>query len=344
MKNQIGKITRSLCAVFLAVGLTFAAVPFATYAEEMTTEETTTEETTTEETTTEETTTEETTTEEATTEETTTEETTTEETTTEETTTEETATEETTTEETTTEETTTEETTTEETTTEETTVPSISFMGELSETYVYNVTVEFGYFSFYYDFGIWDVTTFEYRASESSNYPGANTTLGEPGWYGFDGVNNRIYIKNNSPIGEQDLLITLFFDHGADDDGVEFPVEGVEMSLYVKADDISPIAGEEDAPTWTVPNAVLYDENGNVSIENLPVHLTRLAPTLMDGREIYQIKLESGNGSVRDRTLYISLSEEPRAKESDEPFIAATMTKIGFITVGLSLLSTDGGN
>ena len=96
LKNQIWKITRSLCAVFLAAGMTFASMPFAIHADE-TTEETTiasvTEEITTEETTAE-TTTEETTTEE-TTAETTTEETTTEETTAE-TTTEETTTEETT--------------------------------------------------------------------------------------------------------------------------------------------------------------------------------------------------------------------------------------------------------
>lgn len=394
MKNQIWKITRSLCAVFLAAGLTFASMPFAVYAdettedttiasvvdetttvettteattEESTTEETTTEatteetsteeittEATTEETTTEETTiettTEETSTEEITTE-TTTEEITTEETTAE-TTTEEITTEETTVEttteettvETTTEETTTEETTaettTEETTTEETTTETnspISTFDIQPTSYVYNVTVEFGYFSFYYDFGIWDVTSFEYRASDSSNNPGANTTLHEPGWYGFDGVNNRIYIENNSPFGTQDLLITISFDDTLDEDGEVFPVKNVEMSLYAHADDVNPLV--ESGETWSVPNRVYYDENGDVQIAPETVYLQRIAA---DSDGDYSIYLPSGNGMMRNREVYISLSGEPQVKDSeDDPFFAATMTKLGFITVGISLV--DGG-
>ena len=359
MKNQIWKITRSLCAVFLAAGMTFASTPFAIHAdetteettiasvtEEITTEETTAE-TTTEETTTEETTAE-TTTEETTTEETTaetmTEETTTEETTaettTEETTTEET-TAETTTEETTTEETTAETTTEEttaETTTDETTTETNSSISTFDlQPYVYNVTVEFGYFSFYYDFGIWDVTTFNYRASESSNNPGSTTTLGEPGWYGFDGVNNRIYIENNSPFGTKDLLVTISFDDQFDEDGNAFPVKNVEMSLYARAGDVNPL--EESGETWSVPNRVYYDEKGNVKIEPETVYLQRIAAD-SDGN--YSIYLSSGNGMMRNREVYISLSGEPQVKGSeDDPFFAATMTKLGFITVGISLV--DGG-
>ena len=328
MKNQIWKITRSLCAVFLAAGMTFASTPFAIHADE-TTEETTiasvTEEITTEETTAETTT-------EETTAETTTEETTTEETTAE-TTTEETTTEETTAE-TTTEETTTEETTAETTT--ETNFP-ISTFDVQPTAYVYNVTVEFGYFSFYYDFGIWDVTTFNYRASESSNNPGSTTTLGEPGWYGFDGVNNRIYIENNSPFGTKDLLVTISFDDQFDEDGNAFPVKNVEMSLYARAGDVNPLA--QSGETWSVPNRVYYDEKGDVQIKQETVYLQRIAAD-SDGN--YSIYLSSGNGMMRNREVYISLSGEPQVKGSeDDPFFAATMTKLGFITVGISLV--DGG-
>ena len=416
MKNQIWKITRSLCAVFLSAGIAFALPPFAARADEITTEESTTAETsaeittveTTEESTaaTEETTTatEETTvaTEETTvaieetttaTEETTiaTEETTTateettvatEETTvaTEETTTatEETtiATEETTiaTEETTiaTEETTiateestiameettiaTEETTvateeattateetavaTEETTTatEETTTapPPISFFDNQPTAYVYNVTVEFGYFSFYYDFGVWDVTSFTYRASDSSNNPGATTTLGEPGWYGFDGVNNRVYIENNSPNGKKDILVTISFDNDMDEDGEAFPVDGVKMSLYARADEVNPLT--ESGETWSVPNSVYYDNNGEVKISPETVHLRKIEE--INGK--YSLYLPSGNDIMRSRTVYISLSGEPHTKDHEEElFFAATMTKLGFITVGISLV--DGG-
>ena len=396
MKNQIWKITRSLCAVFLSAGIAFALPPFAARADEITTEESTTAETsaeittveTTEESTaaTEETTiareettiareettitTEETTVaiEETTTatEETTiaTEETTiaTEETTipTEETTvaTEETtiATEESTTEteETTTatEETTaateeattaTEETTvaTEETTTatEETTTapPPISFFDTQPTAYVYNVTVEFGYFSFYYDFGVWDVTSFTYRASDSSNNPGATTTLGEPGWYGFDGVNNRIYVKNDSIQGTQDVLVTITFDSDKDEDGEPFPVQNVEMNLYAREDDMNLFT--ESGETWSVPNLVYYDNNGDVKISPQTVRLRKIEAE--EGGK-YLLLLPSGNDRMRERTVYISLSGEPHTKDHEEElFFAATMTKLGFITVGISLV--DGG-
>ena len=383
MKNQIWKITRSLCAVFLSAGIAFALPPFAARADEITTEESTTAETIAAETSTEITTVEttaETATEESTTatevtttateesttatEETTaaTEESTTE---TEETTT---ATEETTiaTEETTiateestiameettiaTEETTvateeattaTEETTvaTEETTTatEETTTapPPISFFDTQPTAYVYNVTVEFGYFSFYYDFGVWDVTSFTYRASDSSNNPGATTTLGEPGWYGFDGVNNRIYVKNDSIQGTQDVLVTITFDSDKDEDGEPFPVQNVEMNLYAREDDMNLFT--ESGETWSVPNLVYYDNNGDVKISPQTVRLRKIEAE--EGGK-YLLLLPSGNDRMRERTVYISLSGEPKDGE-DALFFAATMTKLGFITVGISLV--DGG-
>ena len=350
MKNQIWKITRSLCAVFLSAGIAFASPPFATRADEITTEESTTAETIAAETSTEITTVEttaETATEETTvaTEETTTateESTTATEVTTTETEESTTATEETTTE---TEESTiateesttaTEETTTatEETTTAETT-PPISIFDVQQTAYVYNVTVEFGYFSFYYDFGVWDVTSFAYRASDSSNNPGATTTLGEPGWYGFDGVNNRIYVENDSLRGTKDVLVTITFDADTDEGGEPFPVKNVEMSLYVSEHDVNPAT--ESGETWSVPNLVYYDNNGDVQISQETVLLRKLEAEA--GGE-YLLHLPSGNDSRRERTVYISLSGEPRDGEN-EPFFATTMTKLGFITVGISLV--DGG-
>ena len=333
----------------MSAGIAFAAPPFATCADEITTEESTTAETIAAETSTEITTVE-TTAETATEESTTATEVTTTATEESTTATEETtaATEESTTE---TEETTTatEESTTatevtttatEETTlaTEETTAekPPIALIDNQPTAYVYNVTVEFGYFSFYYDFGIWDVTTFNYRASDSSNNPGSTTTLGEPGWYGFDGVNNRIYIENNSPNGTKNILVTISFDNSVDEDGEAFPVDGVEMSLYARADDVNPLT--ESGETWSVPNHVHYDEDGNIEIVKETVQLTRI--NAVDDE--YLIYLPSGNDARRTREVFISLSGEPWVKGSvDDPFFATTMTKLGFITVGISLV--DGG-
>lgn len=209
-----------------------------------------------------------------------------------------------------------EETTAEEGATEEQEIPT--------KNYVYNVTVEFGYFSFYYDWGVWDTQNFVYKASDSSNNPAAATTLGEPGWYGFDGVNNRIFLKNDSYGGEKEkLFITISFDATKDVDDVKFPVSGVEMACYNTVAD-------EDVHDWSVPNSVEKDGDGKVSVVQTLVYLKE-----MDAEEngTYQVPL----GKTEEETVYISFAGEPYEKDTNNPFIGTTMTKIGFLTVSLSL-------
>ena len=123
---------------------------------------------------------------------------------------EETTTAETTTAETTTVETITVETTTAETTTVETTTTEDSSEGIV---YKYNVTIEFGALHFYYDWGEWNTNTHSYQADPSSTNPAADTVAGTPGWYGFDGQNNLLTIKNHS---EGEVLVNVTFDMNKD--------------------------------------------------------------------------------------------------------------------------------
>lgn len=84
------------------------------------------------------------------------------------------------------------------------------------EVYVYAIVIEFGSFSFYYDYGVWDPATLTYKADPASSDPSHSTVEGSPGWYGFDGISNKITVKNISPSeyeGQKlsDLKITISY-------------------------------------------------------------------------------------------------------------------------------------
>ncbi len=228
----------------------------------------------------------------------------------------------------------------------ETSAEQTETIAEPTKNYVYHVTFEFGYFSFYYDWGVWDTQDFVYKASESSNNPAAevtpvlddeeNTLYYPPGWYGFDGINNRIYLKNYSPNAEQDVVVTIHLDTTQDIDGTDFPVDNVQMSCYEVAPD-GVVLGD-----WSVPNTVYYEDDTLIIEEKTLQLMAMPATTLSSGERAYQVKLESGHSKAEEATVYISLSGEPYVRDSDEDtFIGITMTKIGFLTVAVSLASSE---
>jgi hypothetical protein len=73
--------------------------------------------------------------------------------------------------------------------------------GRATTPYQYLVTIEFGSFQFWYDWGEWDVDKLAYTKDASSKDPAADTVDGGPGWYGFDGVTNRIGVTYQAPHG-----------------------------------------------------------------------------------------------------------------------------------------------
>ena len=114
--------------------------------------------------------------------------------------------------------------------------------GNESADYVYAIDVEFGNLSFYYDYGVWNVNTMRYEAGSTSTYPAEGTTLGFPGWYGFDDQSNFIRINNRSePSDSSDRAVTMSLAYraltsgelaGAGADGV---VSGVSMTVSGKS-------------------------------------------------------------------------------------------------------------
>ena len=100
------------------------------------------------------------------------------------------------------------------------------------EVYVYAIVIEFGSFSFYYDYGVWDPATLTYKADPASSDPSHSTVKGSPGWYGFDGISNKITVENRSDYKGQplsDLKITISYSQAEFSQTVE---ESVSMTFF----------------------------------------------------------------------------------------------------------------
>lgn len=104
-------------------------------------------------------------------------------------------------------------------------------------TYRYNLDIQFGSLGFYYDWGTWDTETLSYKANESSANPAAGTKLGDPGWYGFDGITNKISFINTSSGGEgnNSLYVRLEYHTTPFGDAEAFPSlsSDVKMNFYL---------------------------------------------------------------------------------------------------------------
>ena len=175
--------------------------------------------------------------------------------------------------------------------------------------YIYAVEIEFGSFGFYYDHGIWNEDTFSYEASSTSTDPAADTTEGRPGWYGFDGVANRIRVTNmttmtaGSDIMTDSVQITLRYSD-TPDGYYEFPLAAGSVSMYCYA--------EPDLATClnaATPN--IYE----FIIPNVPIGQD--APT---------------------KSVYLSFSGEPRTVDG-ELFISGSVQRIGALTLSVSLVT-----
>lgn len=103
-----------------------------------------------------------------------------------------------------------------------------------AEQDVYRIDIEFGNQSFYYDYGIWDPNTMRYVADAGSTYPSDGTDDGFPGWYGFDGIANRISVTNNGTNGKP-VTVGLTYRALVEDElsgaGVSDVVSGVTMTV-----------------------------------------------------------------------------------------------------------------
>lgn len=182
--------------------------------------------------------------------------------------------------------------------------------GDDNNPYVYSITIEFGSFDFYYDYGTWNTETLKYAANYSSANPAAGTTPGEPGWYGFDGITNKITVTNgsiNSELSPVEVKIE-FTDNDNTDTNANFPLKSgsISMTCY---DDIA--LSSPTTSKVTMGNGCIFEV---------------AAPT------------DAPNPTVRD--IYVSFEGAPKNADGTN-FKNTSPTIIGYITLTVSLPTTE---
>lgn len=143
-------------------------------------------------------------------------------------------------------------------------VPAFPVQAENGDTkaegYKYAVTIEFGSMTFAYDYGKWDVNEMRYKANAASKNPANGTEPGYPGWYGFDGIANRISVKysneNETDGDTQNRNLSVTLSYRALTSAEEKKVSGVTMEFY------SDVTLENSFPSsFTVPHTDPENEN-----------------------------------------------------------------------------------
>lgn len=174
--------------------------------------------------------------------------------------------------------------------------------GDDDKPYIYAVEIEFGSFGFYYDWGTWNVGTFSYETDPTSRSPAADTVSGKPGWYGFDGITNKIKVTNLTLSSAEQRIKILIEYSGVSDEYNAFPLLPGSVKMYCY-----------DSPS--------FDTCLNV------FDRTAFIP---DVCEFYM-----GN-SGDSREIYLSFSGEPKTADG-QPYMSGTAQKIGYITLGVAL-------
>lgn len=167
--------------------------------------------------------------------------------------------------------------------------------------YVYNITIEFGSFDFYYDYGVWDSADLRYEANASSEYPANGTDAGYPGWYGFDGVTNKIRVENNSTASDSTVKVN-----------VSFTDEDSEMSFPLQKDSIKMTCYNEVGLTTVVNGADAEENTYDFTI---------------DAKDV-------------EKTVYVSFSGEPKNTDGTD-FTSSEAKIVGYITLTVSLPNTE---
>ncbi len=182
-------------------------------------------------------------------------------------------------------------------------VPPVQTLGE-GESYVYNVTITFGSFDFYYDYGTWDSQNLKYAANQSSSDPAAGTVDTFPGWYGFDGTANKITVENASTAG--DVQVTVQYTDaplaGDSTDTVAFPLLPGCVTMYCY-----------DDAAFSRPASGSFNNGCSFPVSGLDA---ALQPTTKD--------------------IYVSFSGKP-LKADGTDFVSAQTQRIGYITLTVSL-------
>ena len=198
--------------------------------------------------------------------------------------------------------------------------------GRAVGVYNYIVTIEFGAFDFQYDWGKWNVETLRYEADSNSADPAMDTPQGAPGWYGFDGTNNRIGIRFNSDIPNAQLGVSFIFDF---DDAL---ADGIEIDLY----EAGAMTGEQDAMTFVSGGTPILTMSSQEGISKTAYYANG-APMA----ELNRFVIGADDMSYQDVTsYYLTVRGQPLKRTDSTPFFSSATAKLGLLTVRIGLEST----
>ena len=191
--------------------------------------------------------------------------------------------------------------------------------GRATTPYQYLVTIEFGSFQFWYDWGEWDVEKLAYTKDASSKDPAAGTVDGGPGWYGFDGVTNRIGVTYQAPGGVTNetpwLELSLVLNPA-----MEIPTGATEATRVFNNSTVIEIYDNYDKDTKTF-SGKLTELHADVQT---PQTLLPLAPTV-DDETVHE--------------YFLSLTGAPHNADADNsPFRSPNAVSLGLICISIALV------
>ena len=202
------------------------------------------------------------------------------------------------------------------------------------EVYVYAIVIEFGSFSFYYDYGVWDPATLKYKADPASSDPSHSTVKGSPGWYGFDGISNKITVKNASldeSEGQKlsDLKITISYSQAEFSQTVR---DSVKMTLFTDAAFLKEHEGinPDGSYSFTIPSGTDPSETDPSGTDPSGTDPSETDPSETDPSETDPS--ETGNVVV----VFVSLSGTPSDSQGNDIFSDVAIP-IGYITLQVSM-------
>lgn len=175
--------------------------------------------------------------------------------------------------------------------------------GNVGENDKYIISMEWGEMNFVYDYGRWNPSTFTYDADASSEDPAAGTEQGKPGWYGFDGVSNRIFIQDSSLTTEgegtvftveTEMQVSGVLPSWYTDEGLSTPLEGSDgkwrFELFNDRED--PVDADRQKEIFLSlsgePASRADGTDGKFEAENAPVQIGSITVTVQTKKEAWE--------------------------------------------------------
>jgi hypothetical protein len=202
--------------------------------------------------------------------------------------------------------------------------------GRATTPYQYLVTIEFGSFQFWYDWGEWDVDKLAYTKDASSKDPAADTVDGGPGWYGFDGVTNRIGVTYQAPHGVTEgspwlVLSISFVPATVSPDSTERVFNDATSFQFFNTMEKTEVDGQ---------TVITYSQIGG---DGKPVKLSATEEGVWKPVELDTIAPDGVEVQVHE--YFLSLTGAPhKADANNSPFRSANAVSLGLFCISIALV------